>query len=187
MIIVYTPADGAEERYDAHTLRVSEVSIVQRTVDMKWSDIEAGLEKDDPEAMRGIAWVIKKRANPSLRYGDFDPMIGELTTRMDKREVTEYLENAFALAERDEDVTREDVARVCQRIVAVAADPEHAEQLLAEMTKDPKEETAAEEPAPAQEPEESASTSTPTSTASEATGSPSSPISSTSHPTTLTA
>jgi len=170
LIIVYTPADGAEEQFDVRTLLTSEASIVQRTIGMKWAEVQQGLEADDPEAMRGVAWVIRKRGNPNLRFGDFDPRIGELTTRMDKREVTEYLENAFALAEQDEDVTREDVARVCQRIVAVAADPEHAELLLAEMAKDPKEETAAEEPGPSQEPEESASTSTPTSTSSEATG-----------------
>lgn len=183
MIIVYSPADGDEERYDARTLRVSEVSIVQRTVDMTWSAIEEGLEKDDPEAMRGIVWVLKKRTNPTVRFGDFDPIVGELVTRMDKKEVTNYLERAFALADTDEDTSRADVARVCQRIVAVAADPEHAERLIAEMAQDPKEPADRGAPTAAKE---SPAPSTTTSTSSEDSGSHSSATSSTSLPGTST-
>jgi len=132
--------------------------------------------------MRVIVWVLKKRSNPSLRYSDFDPLIGEMTTRMDRQEVTESIESGFALAETDPDVSREEVARVLQRVVQVAADPEHAERLIAEMAAGPKE--PASEDAPQQQPpeESSPSSSTPTSTPSEASGSDSSPTSSTSLP-----
>ncbi|MFF1297920.1 MULTISPECIES: hypothetical protein [unclassified Streptomyces] len=184
MIIVYTPAGAEPEHYDARSLRVSEVSIAQRTTDVKWGAIEEGLKVDDPEAMRVIVWVLKKRTDPSLRYGDFDPLLDELTTRMDKREVAEYVESAFEVVNGDPDVTREQVAAIVRRIVSIAADPEHAEQLIAEMAQDPKEQ-AAEEPAAGEQDPQSLpqpSDTTPTSTSSEPTGSASSPTSSTSHP-----
>ncbi|MEU1275339.1 hypothetical protein [Streptomyces sp. NPDC005799] len=181
MIIQYAPKEGEPEQFDARSLRTSEASIAQRTTGMKWGEIEGGLDTDDPEAMRVIVWVIKKRSQPSLRYGDFDPLIGELTTRMDQREVTEYVENAFAMAETDPEVSREDVAKVLQRVVTVAADPEHAERLIAEMARGPKE--PASDDAPEQPPQESSpSSTTPTSTSSEESGSDSSPTSSTSLP-----
>lgn len=180
MIIVYTPEGGEPEQYDARSLRTSEASIVQRTAGMKWGEVEEGLGADDPEAMRAVVWVLRKRVDPSLRYGDFDPMVSEMTSRMDRREVTEYLENAFRAAESEPDVTRDQVANVVQRIVKVAADPEHAEQLIAEMQQGPKE-APAEEPQPEDKPSTSpSSNTTPTSTSSEESGSGSSPTSSTS-------
>lgn len=182
MIIVYTPEGGEPEQYDARSLRTSEASIVQRTAGMKWGEIEQGLESDDPEAMRAVVWVLKKRAEPSLRYGDFDPLVGEMTSRMDRREVTEYVENAFRMAETDPDVDREQVAGVLQRIVKVAADPEHAEQLIAEMRQVPKEQPSEEPPAEDQPSSSPPSITMPTSTSSEASGSASSLTSSTSHP-----
>lgn len=178
MIIVYTPEGGEPQHYDARSLRTSEASIVQRTTGMKWGEVEQGLDSDDPEAMRAIVWVLRKREEPSLRYGDFDPMIGEMTTRMDRREVTEYVENAFRVVDTDPDVTRDQVAAIVQRIIKVAADPEHAEQLIAEMQQGPKEAEAEEDPAEDQP--RLAPTSTPTSTSSEESGSDSSPTSSTS-------
>lgn len=183
MIIEYTPEGGEPQQYDARSLRTSEASIAQRTTGMKWGEIEEGLDSDDPEAMRVIVWVIKKRSEPSLRYGDFDPLIGEMTTRMDRREVTEYVENAFSVAETDSDVTRDDVVTILQRIVKVAADPEHAERLIAEMARGPKEPASEDAPEPPPQPEDSNPCSTtPISTSSEESGSPSSPTSSTSHP-----
>jgi hypothetical protein len=178
LIIVYTPEGGEPEQYDARSLRTSEASIVQRTTGMKWAEVEQGLDSDDPEAMRAIVWVLKKRSEPSLRYGDFDPLIGEMTSRMDRREVTEYVESAFGVVDTDPDVTRDQVAAILQRIVKVAIDPEHAERLIAEKQQGPKEEPA--EDPPAEDQPSPSSTSTPTSTSSEESGSPSSPTSSTS-------
>lgn len=180
LIIVYTPAGGEPEHYDATTLRVSEASIVQRTIDMKWQDILRGLETDDLDAMRGIIWAVKKRSNPALRFGEFDPGVGEMTTVMDKREIEAYIDNAFRLGEADPDMTPEDVAGVLlTRLPEAAADPEHARALIEAKAKSPKEdqvkptetepETAEGDPSQSQ-----------TSTSPEPSTSASSPISSTS-------
>jgi hypothetical protein len=179
VIIIYTPAGGVSEQYDASTLRVSEASIVQRTVDMKWQDILEGLERDDLDAMRGIVWAIKKRSEPTLRFGDFDPGVTEMTSRMDKGEVERWVDNAFASA--DDELTPETVTRILlSRMPDVAADPEHARALIEAKGQDPKE---AEAPEPDTEaPQSGDSSPTPTSSEPASTTSDSSPTSSTSLP-----
>lgn len=165
MIIIYTPADGEPEHYDARDLLVSEASIVQRTIDMKWGDIQQGLEREDIDAMRGVVWVLKKRVQPTLRFGDFDPRVGEMVTRMSRREVTDYVENAFSMAGTDPELTRERVAEILAELPdSAAAEPEHARELIARLAKDPKDQP--DTPGPG-EPEQASASSSPTPTSSE--------------------
>jgi hypothetical protein len=138
LIIVYTPAGGEPEHYDVRSLKVSEVSIVSRTIDMRWPVIKEGLTEDDLDAMRGIVWVIKKRTNPSLRFGEFDPGVDEMVTRLDKTEVENYVREAVAIATQDPDVTGEQIAHALRELPPAALDPEHAQRVISEMTEDPK-------------------------------------------------
>ncbi|MFE7347526.1 hypothetical protein [Streptomyces fimicarius] len=134
MIIVYTPVGGEPERYDARSLKVSEASIVQRTIDQKWGEVRQGLADEDPDAMRAIVWVLKKRSAPSLRFADVDPGVDELVTRFDKQEIADRVENARRLRDVDPDVTGEQLAAALASLSAAADDPEHAEQLIEELT-----------------------------------------------------
>ncbi|MEU4502663.1 hypothetical protein [Streptomyces sp. NPDC024089] len=134
MIIVYTPAGGEPERYDAQSLKVSEASIVQRTIDQKWTEIRDGLGTEDIDAMRAIVWVLKKRSNPSLTLADVDPGVGELVTRFDKQEVAAYVERACRIRDTDPSVTGEQVATALADFPDAADDPEHAARLIEEMT-----------------------------------------------------
>ncbi|WP_330349569.1 hypothetical protein [Streptomyces sp. NBC_00582] len=182
MIIVYTPKDGAPEHYDATTLKVSEAAIVQRTVDMKWQEILGGLENDDLEAMRGIVWVLKKRSQPSMRFGDFDPGVTEMTARLSTLEVEAYINNAFEAPATNPDISHDMVAEILRgRLPQLAADPDHAlEMLEARAARGPKAEPTG--AAPEQEeslPAEPSSLS-PTSSEPEPSTSGSSPTSSTS-------
>jgi hypothetical protein len=138
VIIVYTPAGGEPEHYDVRSLKVSEVSIVSRTIDQKWPVIKEGLGDDDLDAMRGIVWVIKKRTNPTLRFGDFDPGVDEMVTRLDKTEVENYVTQAVAIATQDPDVTGEQIANALRDLPPNALDPEHAQRVIDEKTEDPK-------------------------------------------------
>lgn len=142
MIIVYTPEGGEPEHYDARSLKVSEASIVERTIDQKWPQIKEGLGDEDLDAMRGVVWVLKKRSNPSLRWGDWDPGIEEMVTRLDKREVVNYVTGAVGLAAQDPEVTGEQIAQALRELPAAAFDPAHAEAVIKEMTEDPKGEAA---------------------------------------------
>ncbi|WP_055526005.1 hypothetical protein [Streptomyces graminilatus] len=187
MIIVYTPGGGEPEHYDASSLKVSEASIVQRTVDMKWQDILAGLGRDDLDAMRGIVWVIKKRSQPSLRFGEFDPGVTEMTSRMDNAEIERWLDTALAKADEmddgDEPLDWEVIEGIISaRLDETALDPEHARQLLAARAPSPKETPAEEDPAPQTPPEAEGSSPAPTSSEPGTSTSPSSLTSSTSLP-----
>lgn len=181
MIIVYTPAGGEAEQYDAQTLKVSEVSIVQRTIDMKWGEIKAGLAVEDLDAMRGIAWVIKKRSQPALRWSEFDPGITELVTRMDNDEVRNYIKGAAEVMAEDPDADWDAVRGALGEIADAAIDPEFARAQIAAAMAGPKEAPveqpeAAPEQAPPVEPSPSPN---PTSSTPETPTSDSSPTSAT--------
>lgn len=179
MFIVYTPAGGEPEHYNARSLLVSEASIVERTIDRKWPAIKEGLSEDDLDAMRGVAWILKKRSNPTLRFGEFDPGIEEMVTRLDKDEIENYVAEAVAIARLNPDVTGAAIAGALQHLPGVSMDPAHAEAVIKEMTEDPKDEAAQPE---ATEPDDAAASPSPASTSSDATTSASSGTSSTSAP-----
>lgn len=178
MIIVYDPQNGEPERFDARTLRVSESSIAQRTIDRKWDDIEQGLRDEDLEALRVVAWLTKKREQPTLRFGEFDPLIGELYMRLDNAEVTNWIEGAQAIVAAAPDATAEQVRARMAWIIGAALDPEYAERKLEEVLADPKDGPG--------RPSSDSSGETPTSTSAEPSTSSSSGTSSPSRPATST-
>ncbi|MFD8404669.1 hypothetical protein ACFV1G_08295 [Streptomyces anulatus] len=127
MIVVYNPAGGEPEHYDAKTLLTSEASIVARTVDMKWPEVKAGLVDEDLDAMRGVVWVLKKRHNATLRFGEFDPGVDEMVTRYDKDETEAWFDAAFHLVGVDPETTAERVATALHEAApSSVADLEHA-------------------------------------------------------------
>ncbi|MEV5444048.1 hypothetical protein AB0N23_16145 [Streptomyces sp. NPDC052644] len=173
MIIVYTPEGGEPEHYDARTLRVSEAAIASRTADMKWGEVKQGLQDEDLEAMRAVVWVIKKRSTPSLRYGDFDPGVEEMVTRLDRDEITQWVEASVGIAAQEPDLTTETLQAILAHIPPAALDREHADAEVARAIAEfeagrPKE--AAPQPSPDESP-------TPTSIESEPSTSDSSPTS----------
>ncbi|WP_406365303.1 hypothetical protein [Streptomyces sp. NBC_00645] len=189
MFIIYTPQGCEPQHYDASSLLVSEASIVQRTIDMKWQEILRGLEIDDLEAMRAIVWVIKKRTDLTLRFGDFDPGVTEMTSAMDKKEVDDYVDNFIQAGQAgatEAEFTLEIAERILMsRLPDISIDPEYTRRVIAEKTS-PKAESPTEGEGSVPPPEETAdgSESSPslTSTGPEASTSGSSPTSSTSHP-----
>ncbi|GAA2929876.1 hypothetical protein [Streptomyces enissocaesilis] len=138
MIIVYTPEGGEPEHYDARSLLASEASIVARTIDQTWPQIKEGLPDEDLDAMRGVVWVLKKRHQPTLRFGDFDPGVEEMVTRCDQREITDWVTGAFAIREKEPDVTTEQIVQALREVPAAAVDPAHAEALIKELAEGPK-------------------------------------------------
>lgn len=184
MFVVYTPEGEKPQHYDATTLKVSEASIVQRTVDKTWQEILKGLEAGDLDAMRGIVWVLRKRTEPSLRWGEFDPGVTELTGRMSNKEVEQVIRDSFDLGEADDEVTPDVVADILRgRVDQVAVDPEYALRLIDELAAEGKAETgAAPDPAAADEAvgEAAFSSPSPTSSVPETSTSDSLPTSSTS-------
>ena len=144
MIITYAPKDGEEQHFDAGPgqLRASEIQIIERTAPGKWADIKKAVGYGEINALRVVAWAIKKRAEPSLRYTDFDPFEGELRSRLDAEEVKAYAQDIFEKYREDPD----DLAEAFDELRDVAFDRAGADAAIADVT-------APKDPAPAAEPE----------------------------------
>ncbi|MFE1926536.1 hypothetical protein ACFW91_28745 [Streptomyces asoensis] len=147
MIIVYAPADGEEQHFDAGPgkLRASEIQIIERTADARWAELKEAMRVGEINAMRTVAYVLKKRAEPSLRFAQFDPFEGELKVRLDKQETHDYAEYLF-----EKYAGTEDLADAFDELRDAAFDREWAEAAIADVTapKDP----APAEPMPEPEP-----------------------------------
>ncbi|MFJ3704865.1 MULTISPECIES: hypothetical protein [Streptomyces] len=129
MIVQYAPEGGDVERYDVRKLLTSEAAAVGRALGMKWPEVKEALGEDDPEAMRAVAWVSRKRHDPHLRFPDFDPGVDEVSSLWDEREIAAFVDEAFKVRGKDEE--RDIFMRI---LVRNAADPAHAEALIKERT-----------------------------------------------------
>lgn len=174
MLIVYTPEGSEAEHLDLRTVRSAEASIASRTADLTWRQLKERLADDDPEAMRIVGWIIKKRTNPSLRLNDFDPLVDELVVRLDKTETEEWAIDAIRSV--DDGATPEQVLLVMNPIIDASIDPDFARELILRLHAAPKDQ--ADSPAETEGPSEKTEESTPT----EPDTSASSPTSSTSQP-----
>ena len=140
MIIIFTPEAGVEQQLDAGRLRTSEIQVAERTADMVWADIRQGLQDGNVTALRTVAWVLLKRANPSLRYSEFDPYEDELQIKLDRREVQRFAD-ALAAELRGKPA---DLAAAMAELRDVALDQEHAAKVIEEaVAPGPKEADAA--------------------------------------------
>lgn len=126
MIIIYTPPGGDPEEYDSRTLLSSEASIVARTIDQTWAQIKEGLAGENLDAMRGVVWILRKRHQANLRFGEFDPGVDDMVTRCDDREMVDWIDNAFEMHAADPDITPEQIANALHEVPEAAADPDRA-------------------------------------------------------------
>ena len=80
MIIVYAPEGGEVHRWDLKEIRIMAVEAeeVERVTDLDWAAARAKIVKGSMLALRAVAWVLLKRTQPTLRYGQFQPAAAEL-------------------------------------------------------------------------------------------------------------
>ena len=136
MLIVYSPADGDVELLDIGSVRVNEASIISRNMDTTWKQVKQRLAEDDPEAMRMVALLLKRRSQPSVRLEDFNPLVDELAVRLDKTEIKEWATEAVAAI--DDGATPEQTLLVLRPIIDAAVDPEYARELILKLAAAPK-------------------------------------------------
>jgi hypothetical protein len=151
LIIKYTPADGEAQTFDVGRLRASEIQIVERTADRSWAALKDAMGDGDVNAMRVAAWVVMKRTEPSLRFGDFDPWEDEMRAFLDARETRAFAQKLYAKYGADP----QELAEAFDELRDATADIEGCEQAIADVTapKDP----APDEPEPQAESPVSAS------------------------------
>lgn len=138
MIIVYTPEGGEPERLNAGRLRTSEIQIAERTADRPWDALKAGLKDGDATSVRTVAWVVKKRTEPNLRFGQFDPYEDELAVKLDDREVRRFAE----LMMNEYGDNPEELAAAWDELRDVADSPDVVEAAIREQTAGPKAESS---------------------------------------------
>jgi hypothetical protein len=144
VIIVYEPEGSEQQTFDAGRgkLRASEIQVIERTAGARWTDIKEGVKVGDIHALRVVVWALRKRTEPALKFGDFDPFEGELRSRLDAQEVNAYAEYLFAQYRENPD----DLAEAFDELRDAAFNREDAETAIADVT-------APKDPAPAPEPE----------------------------------
>ncbi|MEU6490394.1 hypothetical protein ABZ890_08370 [Streptomyces sp. NPDC046984] len=142
MIILYTPEGGETQHLDAGRLRASEIQIIERTADARWQDVQQGMKNGDINAVRSVAFVIKKRTEPSLRLAAFDPFEDEVQVKLDLRETRGYIQWALGRYASDP----EGLEGAYEEIRDASIDPDAFDKILTE-------ETAPKDPAPQPEPE----------------------------------
>lgn len=126
MIIIYTTPGGDPEKYDSRTLLSSEASIVARTIDQTWAQIKEGLAGENLDAMRGVVWILRKRHQPTLRFGEFDPGVDDMVTRCDDREMVDWIDNAFEMHAVDPDIAIEQIVHSLRKAPDSASNPDRA-------------------------------------------------------------
>jgi hypothetical protein len=131
------------QRYDAGRLRASEIQKVESTAGANWRDVKEAMRLGDVNALRTVAYVIRKRSEPALKFGDFDPFEDELRVRLDDREVRRYAEG---FVEKYGD-NPEDLADAFDELREAADNADVAEQAIADVTA-PKDQAPAQEPEP---------------------------------------
>lgn len=157
MIIIYTPPSAEPEEYDSRTLLSSEASIVARTIDQTWAQIKEGLAGEDLDAMRGVVWILKKRHQANLRFGEFDPGVDDMVTRCDSREMEDWVDKGFAMRVADPDITIEQIVHALDDAPEAAADPDRARAYIEKRRAEAEAEDAAgKDPEAPPAPEESA-------------------------------
>lgn len=140
MIITYAPEGAEPQHLDAGKMRASEIQIIERTADGRWDEIREAMSNGEINALRTVAWVVKKRTEPALRFGDFDPWEGELRVRLDAREVRAYATRIFEKYRTNP----EDLAEAFDELRDSAFDRADADKAIADVT-------APKDPAPAEE------------------------------------
>lgn len=158
MIIIHTPDGGEPERLDAGRLRASEIQIAESNSDRPWALLKGGLVDGDITAIRVLAWVIKKRQNPTLRLSAFDPFEDEVQVKLDAKETHRYAAEMFARYGKDP----EELAGAWAELREAADDPAIADAAIKEQTGGPKAEAS---PHGSVTPETSTSDSSPTTSA----------------------
>lgn len=130
MIIKYTPGEGGEPQYyDAGRLRASEIQVIERTADQRWSEVKAGMEEGDVNALRVAAFVVRKRSEPSLRFAEFDPFEDELRVLLDAKETRAYAEKLF-----EKYGGTDDLAEAFDELREASFDREACERAIADVT-----------------------------------------------------
>lgn len=101
MIITYVHDDNTVERVSTGDLSAIEAATVEEAIgNVPWRVIEDRLRVQDPTSMRAVLWAFRRRAEPELKFADFDVpgWRHRLKAGIERAEIDETLTNIMAEA-----------------------------------------------------------------------------------------
>lgn len=104
MKIIYTPADGDEQRWDwdPKAVRAKDAELIETKADATWDEFQMQLLSGRMRARRVLLWFLLRKAHPTLKLDDVDFAAGELKaehTVAELQELREGLEDAPQIPE----------------------------------------------------------------------------------------
>ena len=75
---------GVTHEFDLEDFTNVEAMAIERALSMSFGDFGQALANGSASALTGLVWVIQKRDNPSLRFGDVSFTFGELKIEQDE-------------------------------------------------------------------------------------------------------
>lgn len=114
MILVYTPDEGEEQRWDLAEVKVTfaEAKAAEKAGGVAWRKLEQALTDGNVEALQAAVWVLRKRDEPTLRFADLENLPIDSTR-------TEYSddEKAFLRASVEADTSMSDAEKEATLLV----------------------------------------------------------------------
>lgn len=130
MIIEYAPEGGERRRWDLNAVKLmaSEAETLERLTGWTWHEAKQQLSKGSMRALRSFAYVLEKRANPSLRYSQFEPAADELDYWLDDVERKAWREELETAPDLDDEQREEMLAALDELDAVIAAKDDDAGQ-----------------------------------------------------------
>lgn len=93
MIVTYAPSEGErrEWEYKSADLPSGEAEDIEDAVGITFEEWQASLLQGGAKARRALLWVLLKREQPGLKFGDVSFRLGELGVDFDRDEQDQLL------------------------------------------------------------------------------------------------
>jgi hypothetical protein len=76
VILVYTPAEGDEKRWDLSEVKVTfaEAKAAEKAGGFSWRELDTELNEGNVSALQAALWVLRKRDETNLRFADLEDL-----------------------------------------------------------------------------------------------------------------
>jgi hypothetical protein len=98
VILTFTPDEGEKQewRFRGDKLMTTEAEAVEKVTGMTYAEFGERLLNGNPTARRAVVWVMRKRTEPTLRFGEVDFPMGALRLDFEDEEKAEMRDAILA-------------------------------------------------------------------------------------------
>jgi hypothetical protein len=103
--IIYTPADGDEQRWDwePKQVRARDAELIETKADATWDEFQMQLLGGRMRARRVLLWFLLRKDHPTLKLDDVDFAVGEVKAEHTVGELQELREGVVDAPRLPED------------------------------------------------------------------------------------